>query len=109
MATTTTAAIAIEKSHREALEVVRELGNPENAERVEYLDNLGIYLGGTRDTFQTASAQSVLIGALARIVEDQASRLANQDRRITELENAAPPATAASSAEPGRKKAGGKG
>lgn len=82
MATTKSAAIAIEKAHTEALEVVREYGTPETAEYVSHLDSLGIGFTSVKYPVMLASAQSVLIGALAKIVE-------YQGRRIEKLEEAA--------------------
>lgn len=98
MATTSHAAIAIEKAHNRALEIVRERGGDANAERVAYLDNLGHTLASVNFPAQLSSAQSVLIAALAEIIQQQ-------DRRIAALENPAPAATAAAPPKKGTKKA----
>ncbi len=66
---------------------MREHGGAENAEGMAYLDSLGMHLSSVNSPAQLSSAQSVLIGALAEIIEQQ-------DRRITELENVTPAATA---------------
>lgn len=91
MATTSSAAIRIEEAHNRALEVVREHGSPENAGRVEYLDNLGGHLSSVNFPAQLSSAQSVLIGALAEIIEQQGRRIA-----ALEASQAKPAATAKS-------------
>lgn len=92
MATTANAAIQIERAHYRALEVVREHGGDENAERLEYLDNLGMHLASVNYPPQLSSAQSVLIGALAEIVARQDRQISGLADRIAALENAAPAA-----------------
>lgn len=82
MATTSSAAVQIERAHQEALEVLREHDSPETTESVEYLDNLGGHLASVNFPAQLSSAQLVLIGGLAAIVREQG-------RRIAKLEEAA--------------------
>lgn len=76
MATTNNAAIQVELAHNRALEIVRELGGEANVERLEYLDGLGGHLTSVNSPAQLSSAQSVLIVALAEIVQQQERRIA---------------------------------
>lgn len=79
MAKSTIIAARTERAHARALEVVREHGPEERAER---LDDITVGQAVTRNPQHLAGFQAELIAALSEIVEDQ-------DRRISKLEKAA--------------------
>lgn len=93
MATTNSAAVQLEHAHNHILRALQEHGSPENAERVEYLENLGIYLSSNKSPVHLSSAQSVMIAALVEIIR-------GQGRRIAALENPAPAAAAVTKRAP---------
>lgn len=79
MATSAIIAARTEQAHSRALEVVREHGPAERAER---LDDITVGHAVTRNPQHLAGFQAELVAALAEIVE-------GQGRRISKLEKAA--------------------